>query len=208
MSKIFRNFVRFLHTALKIIGITYYDGTQSVVLKSDSSLLVNRKPLFVPEDIHELQALPCYVLRVSRLGKCIASRFASRYYDAIAPGVDFFSADKLRVAQQNGRPWTEAIAFENSLAVGEMRDTDNLPSDGCEWTVLRDEERVHSLTDAWPEERRQLIDEAIAHVSALLTIRQGDLIYVAHRQTPWQLQAEDIVCCETNGNEQLYCKIK
>ena len=198
----------FLHTALKIIGITYYDGTQSVVLKSDSSLLVNRKPLFVPEDIHELQALPCYVLRVCRLGKCIASRFASRYYDAIAPGVDFFSADKLRVAQQNGRSWTEAIAFENSLAVGEMREADGLNSDDCEWSLQRGDKRVLSLTEAWTEEQQQKIDEAVAHVSALLTIRQGDLIYVAHRQAPWPLQAEDIIRCENEGKEQLYCKIK
>ena len=51
---------------MKIIGITYYDGSENIVLKSDSSLLVNRKPLFVPERVTDLQALPCIVLRVSR----------------------------------------------------------------------------------------------------------------------------------------------
>ena len=84
---------------MKIIGITYYDGSENIVLKSDSSLLVNRKPLFVPERVTDLQALPCIVLRVSRLGKCIAPRFASRYYDAVAAGVDFFAADLLREAK-------------------------------------------------------------------------------------------------------------
>ena len=115
---------------MKIIGITYYDGKENVVLKSDSSMTVNRKPLFVPEAIGDLRVLPCWVLRVSRLGKCIAERYASRYYDAVAAGLDFFGADMLQAAKIGGRPWTEAVAFEGSLAFGEMSEIRSQMSDG------------------------------------------------------------------------------
>lgn len=198
-----------MRSVLKIVGLTYYDGEENVVLKSDSSLLVNRKPLFVPESVHELQALPCIVLRVSRLGKCIAPRFASRYYDAVAPGLDFFAADKLREAKAAGKPWTEAVAFENSLAVGEWQPTANSqePIAKSQWLLERDGERVGQMEWAL-EDRQEVLDKAIARASELLTIRQGDLIYAALNVQAWSLQPNDLIRCADGEKEMLYCKIK
>ena len=62
--------------------------------KGDSCLLNGRKPFFLPEGVPEIGATECLILRVSRLGKEIAPRFADRYYDAVAPGADFISMDK------------------------------------------------------------------------------------------------------------------
>jgi len=192
---------------VKIIGLTYCDGEERLVLKSDSSLLVNRKPLFVPDTITELRGLPCLVLRVSRLGRCIATKFVQRYYDAIAPGVDFYGADLLREAKQAGSPWTEAVAFENSLAVGEWQAPGSLQTaEQGHWSVQRDGQRIEWMSLS-PEQWQQQMDKAVARVSELLTIRQGDLIYVTAQQSE-QLQAEDILWCEINDKEQLYCKIK
>ena len=186
---------------LKIIGITYYDGVENVVLKSDSSMTVNRKPLFVPEAISDLQGLPCWVLRVSRLGKCIAPRFALRYYDAVAAGVDFFGADKLQAAKAAGKPWTEAVAFEGSLAIGNWQET----AEGM-WLLLRADEQVDERQ--WGGELREVFDQAVARASELLTIRQGDLIYVAQNVQPWRLQTNDVIRAVNGDEEILYCKIK
>lgn len=193
---------------MKIIGITYYDGSENIVLKSDSSLLVNRKPLFVPERVTDLQALPCIVLRVSRLGKCIAPRFASRYYDAVAAGVDFFAADRLREAKAAGRPWTEAVAFENSLAVGEWETLDSVQADaGHEWQLIRGEQAAERFT-CMLTGLQESLDHAVARASELLTIRQGDLIYVALNVQPWQLQTNDMIRAVAQDRETLYCKLK
>lgn len=194
---------------MKIVGVTYYDGCENVVLKSDSSMLVNRKPLFLPEATGDLQALPCWVLRVSRLGRSIAPRFAARYYDAVAPGMDFFAADLLRQAKSRGASWTEAVAFENSLAIGawQLVKDGSLPIVCSEWSVARGGNRVGQAVSA-PLETGQAFADAVARVSDLVTIRQGDLIYIACRQTPWQLQVEDIVRCTSGEEETLYCKIK
>ena len=93
-----------------------------MVLKGDSCLLNGRKPMFIPDWTHELGMTPCKILRVSRLGKEIAPRFADRYYDAVAPGADFIALDILREAKTKGEPWTKAIAFDYSLAVGTFSD--------------------------------------------------------------------------------------
>jgi len=159
-----------------------------MVLKGDSCLLNNRKPLFMPDWTNELCVTDCLILRVSRLGKEIAPRFANRYYDAIAPGADFIAMDIAREAQQAGRPWTEALAFDYSLAIGVFTQPSAFSLQTSDYVLS-------------PE-------EAIAEASRVMTIRQGDLIYIQAKQTPRPVQKEEIIRTEINGEEKLYCKIK
>ena len=158
-----------------------------MVLKGDSCLLNGRKPFFMPDWSREIGVTPCLILRVSRLGKEIAYKFADRYYDAIAPGEDFIALDKAREAQAAGKPWTEALAFDYSLAIGEWVTGYGLPVTGD--YVLSPE-------------------EAIEKASKVMTIRQGDLIYIQAMQAPKPVQKEDILRIEIEGEEKLYCKIK
>lgn len=176
---------------MKIIGFIYRDGKAEMVLKGDSCLLNGRKPLFMPEWTKELGVTECMLLRVSRLGKEIAPKFASRYYDAVAPGADFIAMDLAREAQAAGRPWTEALAFDYSLAIGEWMSNDEMSA-----TLLLNGELIIS-----PE-------EAISHASKVMTIRQGDLIYIQKKQAPRPVSKEEIIRMEIDGEEKLYCKIK
>jgi 2-keto-4-pentenoate hydratase/2-oxohepta-3-ene-1,7-dioic acid hydratase in catechol pathway len=178
---------------MKIIGFVYRDGQTEMVLKGDSCLLNGRKPFFLPEGTHEIGATECVILRVSRLGKGIAPKFAARYYDAVAPGVDFIAMDLLRKAQAAGKPWTQAIAFDYSLAIGEYEPTPTPSLKGREYLK---EELVLS-----PE-------EAIAEAGKLMTIRQGDLVYIQLKRAPRLVHKEEIIRTEINGEEKLYCKIK
>ena len=162
-----------------------------MVLKGDSCLLNGRKPFFMPEWTKELGVTECMILRVSRLGKEIAPKFASRYYDAVAPGADFIAIDLAREAQAAGRPWTEALAFDYSLAIGEWMNNDEMSA-----TLLLNGELIIS-----PE-------EAISRASKVMTIRQGDLIYIQLRQAPRPVSKEEIIRVEIDGEEKLYCKIK
>lgn len=158
-----------------------------MVLKGDSCLLNGRKPFFMPDWSEEIGVTPCMILRVSRLGKEIAPKFADRYYDAVAPGEDFVALDILREAEKEGKPWTKALAFDYSLAIGEW-----VTGDGLQVT----EDYVLS-----PE-------EAISEASKVMTIRQGDLIYIQAKQAPKPVQKEDVLRIEVEGEEKLYCKIK
>jgi hypothetical protein len=173
---------------MKIISFIYSESGHEMVLRGDSSLLNGRKPFFLPEE-SEIGATPCTILRVSRLGKEIGLKFADRYYDAYAPGVDFVAMDILREAQAAGKPWTSAVAFDYSLAIGE-------------WT------EVLSGKEQWTKELVISPEEAIVEASRIMTIRQGDLITIQHRQAPRKVQKEEIIRAEIDGEEKLYCKIK
>ena len=176
---------------MKIIGFAAHNGQPKLVLKGDSCLLNGHKPMFIPDWTDSLGVRPCMILRVSRLGKEIAPKFASRYYDAIAPGADFFSIDRWRDAMEQGNPWTEAFAFDYSLAIGE-------------W--IEDPETLQKI---W-EEGHWIVspEEAIVQASKLMTIRQGDLIYIQDAQMPEAVKRGDVVSFEINGEDKLHCKIK
>lgn len=151
-------------------------------------MLNGRKPMFVPDWTSELGMTPCIVLRVSRLGKEIEARFADRYYDAVAPGADFVALDLLRAAREKGDSWTRATCFDFSLAIGEFVERSAFS---------------HQLSDyvLSPE-------EAIEEASKVMTIRQGDLIYIQANQAPRRVEKEEIIRVEIDGQEKLYCKIK
>ena len=51
-------------------------------------------------------------------------------------------------------------------------------------------------------------EEAISEASKVMTIRQGDLIYIQKRQAPRPVAKEEIIRGEIDGKETLYCKIK
>ena len=176
-----------------------------MVLKGDSCLLNGRKPMFIPDWTAELGATECLILRVSRLGKEIAPKFANRYYDAVAPGVDFIALDKAREAQAAGLPWTTALAFDYSLAIGEWGEAYprmfyDRPLDAQSSRALHPEGKG--------EEWLMSPEEAIAQASKVMTIRQGDLIYIQKKQAPRVVHKEDIIRKEIDGEEKLYCKIK
>lgn len=130
---------------MKILGLTH-DG--ELYLKGDSAILVNDKPFFLPDEMGELVAMECVVVRIARLGKNIGLQFAERYYEQVTMGLDIQAS-----AQKN---WTERTSLEGSLPIGEF--------------VNKDEKWVNEYKDA--------INYAVSRVSRLMTLRMGDFVCV------------------------------
>lgn len=166
---------------MKIIGFSNIGGEMKMVLKGDSSLLVNHKPFFIPDWSNDIQMTPCVVLRISRLGKNITAAFAHRYYDVVALGLNIYAADY--VAQGD---WTRGWAFDYSLPLGKWISIDENP-----WQEL-------IIT----------MEEAIEQASKVMTIRQGDMIAIDCNIPSRQLNKEEVIQIKNNGEELLYCKIK
>ena len=57
------------------------------------------------------------VVRINRVGKGIAERFAHRYYDQVGLGIDFTARDLQRQAIAEGLPWERCKAFDRSAAL-------------------------------------------------------------------------------------------
>lgn len=172
---------------MKIIGFIDIEGRIEMVLKGDSAMLVNRKPFFVPDGTEDIGYTDCIVLRVSRLGKNIAPRFANRYWDAWTYGLDFCAKDRLQDAIERKGSWTEATAFDNSLAIGQF---------------IISPLSILNPTLLLP------IEEAIHRASRTMTIRQGDYIYIQLKQPFVPVHKEQIITRTIDNNEVLYCKIK
>ena len=184
---------------MKIIGVTY--GPQkTLLLKGDSALLVNRKPFFIPDETTSPVAYPALALRVCRLGKTVAPRYADRYYDALAPALDIQAADLLAQAKAAGQPWTTAISLDGSFPLGEWSETHEAHE--VNWT-----NGTNKLTLEVTEAE---ISEAVSLVSRFMTIRQGDVIYLQLTDKPMELKINDTLTARLGGEEKesLFCRIK
>ena len=166
---------------MKIISFTHINGEVKMVLKGDSSLLVNHKPFFIPNWSENIHMTPCVVLRVSRLGKYIGAEFATRYFDAIALGLNICAADYVEKGD-----WTRGFAFDYSLPLGK-------------WIAINE--------NPWKELIISM-EDAIEQASKVMTIRQGDMIAIDCNTSSRRLDKEELIQIEKNGEELLYCKIK
>ena len=62
-------------------------------LKPDTALLRNNDPFYIPAFSHEVHYECELVVRIDRVGKSIAERFAHRYYKEVGLGIDFTARD-------------------------------------------------------------------------------------------------------------------
>ena len=70
------------------------DPTEPVIfMKPDTAALKNNKPFYIPDFSSELHYETEIIVKISRLGKNIAPKFAHRYYEEIGLGVDFTARD-------------------------------------------------------------------------------------------------------------------
>ena len=80
----------------KELGHTLVNKEPVIFMKPDSAILKDGKPFFIPDFSDEVHYETEVVVRICRLGKNIAPRFANRYYDAVTVGIDFTARDLQR----------------------------------------------------------------------------------------------------------------
>ena len=81
-------------------------------MKPDTALLRNNETFWIPPFSREVHYETELVVKINRTGKCIAERFAHRYYDEVTLGIDFTARDLQRAAIAQGHPWEIGKAFD------------------------------------------------------------------------------------------------
>ena len=76
----------------------------TIFMKPDSALLRENRPFFIPRFSNQIEHEVELVVRINRLGRNIAPRFAHRYYSEVALGVDFTARDLQNQCKQLGAP--------------------------------------------------------------------------------------------------------
>ena len=146
-----------------------------IFTKPDTALLRNNEPFYIPEYSNEIHYEVEIVLRINREGKYIAEKFAHKYYDEIAIGIDFTARDLQQKAKEKGLPWALAKGFHGSAPISsffkktEFKDLRNinfgLKVDGEVKQKGNTQMMIYSF------------DYIISYISKFITLKKGDLIF-------------------------------
>lgn len=159
----------------KELGHTSVNEEPVIFMKPDSAILKDSKPFFIPDFSEEIHYETEIVVRINRLGKNIAPRFAKRYYDAVTVGIDFTARDLQRKFREAGHPWELCKGFDDSAAIGKFVSVDR----------FADVQQLHfhlniddkTVQQGFTEDMLFRIDDIIAYVSRFVTLKIGDLLF-------------------------------
>lgn len=165
-----------LESALSQHGVDGEAARQPVIFtKADSALLKDGKPFFVPDFMGRIDYETELVVRVCRLGKGIAERFANRYYDAVTVGIDFTARDMQQRLRADGLPWDVCKGFDGSAVVGEWVEKDLLRD--IRTLTFRGEVNGHVVQQACAADMIFSIDRLVSYISTFFTLKTGDIIF-------------------------------
>jgi 2-keto-4-pentenoate hydratase/2-oxohepta-3-ene-1,7-dioic acid hydratase in catechol pathway len=144
-------------------------------MKPKNALLQPHTPFYYPEFSNELHYETELVLRISKNGKYISERQASKYYNAITVGLDFTARDVQAELKKKGLPWEKAKAWDNSAVVGTWKDiTPEMLKKPITFSMKNNGEVKQNGTSSdmiFP------FDEIVSHISNYFSINIGDLIF-------------------------------
>ena len=170
--------------------------------RSDSSVLRNNDNFYMPSFSHDMQCTVGYMLRVTRLAKCITEKFASRCYDAVGVAVAFTAQDIVERNCALGRPCDEAYCFDKSIALSPDSVAPDAMGEGKLQIKIGNSQSNIKLSDL-----RISLDKALSKASELLTLKMGDIVYIVSTE-PFAPQIGDRVEVSMNGAEMLNFEIK
>ena len=144
-------------------------------MKPDVAILRPRTPFFYPSFSNDIHYECELVIKINRVGKNIAEKFAHKYYSEIGLGIDFTARDLQKKCKENGHPWEIAKAFEGSAPLSkDFIDKNSLSLDNIEFSLTKNGETVQTGAS------QNMIfspDQLISYISKFMTLKKGDLIY-------------------------------
>lgn len=146
---------------MKIISLYQITPGLDIDIHPDSTMILPGRPLFLPDDGTTMEAKAHVAVRISRLGKNIAAKFASRYYDGVTVG--------LRIVPASGSELTPGVvsAMDNSSVMSEWQDV-TLADTGFVAEIDGGEIEIGVI--------RPQIDASIHEVSRFMTLKMGDIL--------------------------------
>jgi 2-keto-4-pentenoate hydratase/2-oxohepta-3-ene-1,7-dioic acid hydratase in catechol pathway len=184
------------------------DEVPQFFMKPDTALLRNNDPFYVPDFSREVDYECELVVRINRVGRAIAQRFAHRYYDEVGLGIDFTARDLQREAIAKGLPWEACKAFDRSAALS--AEFVPLADLGGDVQNLRFEMQLNGETRQSGHTADMIftVDEIVAHVSRFVTLKMGDLIYTGTPVGVGRVDPGDHLTARLEGRTLLDFRIK
>ena len=176
-----------------------------VFLKPDSAILPRKNPFFIPpfsNDVHyEVEVL----VKINKVGKHIAPKFAHTYYDEIGLGIDFTARDVQQQCKEKGLPWEKAKAFDGSAVIGEFYPKEEFDLTALHFQLVKNNEVVQ---DGNTHAMLWKIDELISYVSQYFTLKKGDIIFTGTPAGVGKVVENDQLTGMLEGKQSFQIRVK
>ena len=146
-----------------------------VFIKPDSAILPREQDFYIPEFSQEIHYEVEVLVKINKVGKHIAPKFAHKYYDEIGLGIDLTARDVQSKLKAKGLPWEKAKGFDGAAVVGKWNKKEkyeNIYNLG--FSLLKNREIVQKSATSlmlWQ------IDELISYVSTYFMLKKGDILF-------------------------------
>lgn len=174
--------------------IKEFDGeipkTMVLFMKPDTAVHNTELPFYIPDFTQNLHYELEIVLKINQNGKCIAEKFAHKYYDEITVGIDFTARDLQKQLASSGLSWERAKAFDGSAVIGKFIDKNSLGNlDALSFSMNKNNQLAQiGNTDQMLWNFNQIIAEA----SQYFTLRKGDLIFTGTPKGVGKVTEDDV----------------
>ena len=161
-------------------------GSDLCYCRPDTTWERENRDFYSPECVNEVLWAPVVFARVSKAGKCIGKKFASRYYDGVGCGMMMYCAVKLQETSVTScHPAISVNADHTSILPMPLYNSVVLEDEKV-FEVCINEEPVTALSSNAADgvmstersEWRHLLEEALCNASQLTSVRIGDFVAV------------------------------
>jgi 2-keto-4-pentenoate hydratase/2-oxohepta-3-ene-1,7-dioic acid hydratase in catechol pathway len=164
-------------------------GEPVVFLKPDSSILKNNKPFFLPDFSANIHYEVEIVIKISKLGKGISAKFASRYFDEITLGIDITARDLQNRLASTGMPWEISKCFDGAAPLGRFIPVTRVQDMADLDFRLEINNKVVQKSNT--SDMIFGFNEIVEYVSKFFTLKTGDLIFTGTPPGVGQLHKND-----------------
>ncbi len=169
----------------------------------DSNVIRSDNPFFVPDFDSEFRLYPSLAIRIDRLGKSIAPKFAHRYYAQATLAATVRAENLLASLRTGGLPWDKAVSFDRCCMIGDFRPIENFSEVSEILFHIGDSSQRISLAGFKTD-----IDRIIALVSENNILKMGDIILLTGEETGFKLAPGQNLYAEADSDKLLEIRIK
>lgn len=146
-----------------------------VFMKPDSAILRNNKPFYLPDFSENIHYEAEVVIKISKLGKSIAAKYAHRYFDEVTLGIDITARDIQQRLGKAGHPWVLAKGFDGSAPLGKFMPVSTFRN--VNDLNFRLDINGTTVQKSNTSDMIFSIGQIIEFVSRFFTLKTGDLIF-------------------------------
>lgn len=194
-----------LNNPIPIEPVLFIKPDSALSFAPASSAQTNN-PFFLPDFSEEIHYEGEIVIKICKLGKNIAAKFAHRYYEEVTVGLDLTARDLQKKLRSAGLPWEICKGFDQSAVIGQFVPLEKVGAI----------QNLHFQLDINGKAVQQgctadmifTVDQVIEYASRFFTLKIGDLIYTGTPSGIGRLNADDHLEAYLMGEKLLDLRIK